>query len=213
MLLVYLAAATAAGIVAARTASFPLLLWAWWLVLPTGLLVVWRREPALHRLHWCLLFFLLAALRYTAALPHPDERSLARLNDAGAVTLVGDVVDPPVVRDRTVNVRLAVTRVRTAGGWREVTGLALVQAPRESPVRYGDRLQIYGEPATPFESPDFSYKDYLARQGVYSVVRVYGGVTVLARDQGQPFFAALYAFRDRAAATVRALFPEPSASL
>jgi competence protein ComEC len=213
MLLVYLAAAAAAGILAAQAARFPWPLWAWWFVLPAGLLLLWRRDAALRRLHWCLLFFLLAGLRYTAALPSFDEHSLARLNDAGPVTLVGDVVDPPVVHDRLADVRLAVARARVGREWRDVTGLALVQVPRETGVRYGDRLEVYGEPATPFESPDFSYKDYLARQGIFSVVRVYGGVTVLARDQGHPFFAALYAFRDRAAATVRALFPEPSASL
>ncbi len=213
MLLVYLAAAAAAGILAAQAAALPLPLWAWWLVLPAGLLLIWRRVAALRRLHWCLLLFLLAALRFAAALPSADERSLARLNDAGPVALVGDVVDPPVVRDRVANVRLAVARVRVGREWRDVAGLALVQVARETGVRYGDRLEVYGEPATPFESPDFSYKDYLARQGIYSVVRVYGGVTVLARDQGHPFFAALYAFRDRADATVRALFPEPSASL
>ncbi len=213
MLLVYLAAAAAAGILAAQSAAFPLPLWAWWLVLPISLLLIWQRDADLRRLHWCLLLFLLAALRYTAALPSFDEHSLARLNDAGPLTLVGDVVDPPVVHDRVANVRLAVARVRVGRDWRDVTGLALVQLPRETAVRYGDQLQVYGEPATPFESPDFSYKDYLARQGIYSVVRVYGGVTVLARDQGHPFFTALYAFRDRAVATVRALFPEPSASL
>ncbi len=213
MLLVYLAAAAAAGILAAQQTALPLRLWAWWLVLPIGLLLIWRRHSALSRFHWCLLVFLLAALRYTAALPTFDERSLARLNGAGPALLEGNVVDPPVVHDRLAEVRLAVTRARVDRTWRDVAGLALVQVPRETDVRYGDRLQVYGEPATPFESPDFSYKDYLARQGIYSTVRVYGGVTTLARDQGHPFFTALYAFRERALAAVRSLFPEPSASL
>ncbi len=183
------------------------------LVLPIGLLVIWRQDAALRRVHLCLLIFVLGAIRYTATLPAFDERSLARLNDAGPVLLEGSVVDPPIVHDRIAEIRLEAARVRVERTWREVAGLALVQVPRETDVRYGDRLQVYGQPATPFESPNFSYKEYLARQGIYTTLRVYGSPTLLARDQGHPFFTALYAFRARALTTVHSLFPEPTASL
>ena len=212
MLLVYLAAAWSAGIAATTFLSFAPLLWGGWLLLPLGLLLIWRRDPLLRRAHLCLLFFLLGALRYTIALPHFDDHALTSLNDRGAVSMLGDVIDPPEVRDATVNVRVAVTRVKVDQGWRDVSGVALLQAPRETDVRYGDQLQIFGAPTTPPENADFSYKDYLARQGIHSLVR-YSRVTVLARDQGNPFFAALYAFRERALAAIYAILPDPSASL
>ncbi len=217
MLLIYLAAAWVVGMVCATLIRLPTALWVWLLLLPVGLIFIWRRDPILRRVHFCLLAFLLGALRYTAALPGTDassERlSLAAFNDRGAVALIGDVIEPPEVRDRTANVRVSITRVRT-DRWRDVSGLALVQMPRETDVRYGDQLQIFGEPATPSEYEDFSYKDYLARQGIHSLIRIFGGtVTVLARDQGNPFFSALYAFKARALATIYAIFPEPAASL
>jgi len=215
VLLVYLAAAWAIGIAIASVVSIPIAAWAWWLGLPAGLLLIWWRDPWLRRVHLCLLVLLLSALRYTAALPPTEwhDDALAFYNDRGALLLVGDVIEPPDVRDRSTHVRLAVTRIRVANAWRAVSGLALVQAPRETAARYGDQLQVYGEPATPFESEDFSYKNYLARQGIHSLVRVYGGVKILARDQGNPFFAALYAFKVRAFAAIHALYPEPAASL
>ncbi len=213
MLLVYFAAAWALGIAVASVISLPIGVWVWWLILPIGLFVIWRRDPLLRRAHLCLLVFLLAAIRYTLALPQFDERALANLNDHGAILLVGDVVAPPDVRDYSTHLRLSVTRARIENTWREVAGLALVQAPRENAARYGDQIQVFGEPTTPPEFEDFSYRDYLARQGIHSLVRVYGEVKILARDQGSPFFAALYAFRDRALATVHAIFPEPAASL
>ncbi len=212
MLLVYLAAAWSAGIAAATFLPFAPLLWGGWLLLPLGLLLIWRRDPLLRRAHLCLLFFLLGALRYTIALPHFDDHALASLNDRGAVSMLGDVIDPPEVRDTAVYIRVAVTRVKVDQSWRDVSGVAFVQAPREMDVRYGDQLQIFGAPTTPPEDADFSYKDYLARQGIHSLVR-YSRVTVLARDQGSPFFAALYAFRDRALAAIYAILPDPSASL
>jgi competence protein ComEC len=212
MLLVYLAAAWSAGIAAASFLAFPIVLWLGWLILPVALLVIWWRDPLLRRAHLCLLVFLLGALRYAFAVPVLDDATLASLNQHGAVLMIGNVIDPPEVRDQTTNVRVAMTRVQVDRVWRDLSGAALVQVPRETDVRYGDQVQIYGEPTTPPENEDFSYKEYLARQGIHSLIR-YSSVKVLARDQGNPFFTALYAFRDRALATINAILPDPAASL
>jgi competence protein ComEC len=212
MLLIYLTAAWCAGIAVATTLSLPVLVWGGWLVLPVGLLLIWRRDPLLRGAHLGLVFFLLGAMRYTFALPHFDENSLASFNNRGAIPIVGNVIDYPDVRDRTTNVRVAAARLRIEKTWRDVNGIALVQVPRETDVRYGDQVEIFGEPVTPPEDEDFSYKDYLARQGVHSLIR-FARVTILARDQGSPFFAALYAFRDRALAAIYAILPDPAASL
>lgn len=216
-MLIYLAAAWAIGIAIASIVPLPLAVWVWWLILPVGLFLIWRHYLVLRTAHLCLLVFLLSAIRYVIALP-PSEwqpTDLAFYNDHGTMLMIGNVVDPPDVRDRTTQVRLAVTRVRVDNreAWHDVSGLALLQAPRETDVRYGDQLQVFGEPTTPPVLEDFSYKDYLARQGIHSLVRVYGGVKTLARDQGNPFFAALYAFRDRGVAIIYEIFPDPSASL
>ncbi len=213
--MVYVAAAWALGIAVASIIPLPTTLWAWWLVLPIGLLLIWRRDATMRLVHICLLIFLLGALRYTMALPPTDwrETDLAFYNDRGTMLLVGNVNDDPDVRDRTTHVRLSVIQVRVENLWHSAAGLALVQVPRETDVRYGDQIQVFGEPQTPPTFDDFSYKDYLARQGIHSLVRVYGSVKILARDQGDPFFTALYAFRDRAHRTIQTIFPEPAAAL
>ncbi|MBI5304436.1 MAG: ComEC/Rec2 family competence protein [Chloroflexi bacterium] len=213
MLLIYLALAFVVGITLSSLIALPALIWAWWLFFPLGLLLIWRRDPCLTRAHLCLLLFLLGALRLALARPTFDENALVAWNDKGARAMIGDVIDPPEIRDYSTQVRIAITRVRIGNDWCAVNGLALVNAPRESDVRYGDRIQIYGEPTTPPEFEDWSYKEYLARQGIHSLVRIYSGVKTLERDQGNPFFAALYAVRDRAHDTILAIFPEPSASL
>ncbi len=215
MLLIYFAVAWTLGIATASFILLPIELWAWWLVLPMGLLVIWRRDSILRIVHICFLIFLLGAMRYTIALPPSDwqETDLAFYNERGSMLLIGDVIHPPEQRDRTTHIRLSVTRVRAENIWHDVTGLALVQAPRETDARYGDQLQLFAEPQTPPVFDDFSYKDYLARQGIHSLVRFYGNVRILARDQGNPFFAALYDFRDRAHRTITTIFPEPAASL
>ena len=212
MLLVYLAAAWSAGIALAFLFPFPPEFWDVGLLLPLGLLLIWRNDPLLRRVHLCVLFLLLGALRYTIAQPVFDEHALASLNDRGAVVLIGQVSDPPEKRDSTTSVHVAVTRAQVNADWRDLSGIALVQVPRETDVRYGDVVRIYGAPTTPPEYPDFSYKDYLARQGIHSLVQ-YASLTVQAHDQGDWFFTKLYAFRDRALAAIYASLPDPAASL
>ncbi len=214
MLLVYLTGAWIGGIAAAALLALPWQVWAWWLLLPIGLLLLWWRDARLRRVHLCLLFFVLAALRYVAVQPRLDAGPLAALNNRSAVAMTGIVIDPPEVGDRWTSIRVAVSRVRTGNQWRDVAGLVLVQAPRETDVRYGDQVQVYGEPITPPEGYDFSYKEWLARQDIHSLVRTSSaGVRVLARDQGHPFWSALYGLRARGVETLQAILPEPAAAL
>jgi len=126
--------------------------------------------------------------------------------------LEGVVVGEPDLRDRWVKLRLAAKRLKFEGRWREVQGLVLVHTHRYPGYGYGDLLEIEGGLETPPEFEAFSYKDYLARQGIYTLLR-YPQIDRLAQGQGNPFYAALYTLKDRAQATIRALMPEPEASL
>ncbi|MBI3537975.1 MAG: ComEC/Rec2 family competence protein, partial [Chloroflexi bacterium] len=213
MLLVYLASAWIAGLAFSNQINLPRDLLLWWLVFPVLSFFFARQNPRLRLLFLTLTFFLLGAIRFTLARPSADPNALAVWNDRGAMTLTGEVIDDPDVRDQHVNLRVNITRVRVQSATHTVSGLALVQAPREVQVRYGDQLEFFGEPITPPEFADFSYKEYLARQDIHSIVRVYSAPKIIAREQGNPFFAALYAFRHRALDTVYAIFPEPAASL
>jgi len=55
---------------------------------------------------------------------------------------------------------------------RTVKGLVLVQAPPFTDFRYGNRIRAEGKLQTPTDSGDFSCREYLARQGVYSIMSV-----------------------------------------
>jgi len=175
-----------------------------------SLLLGWR-EARLRLINLCLLSLFLGAFRYSVALPHFDETALAYYN-GHTVTLEGVVAGEPDIRDRKVKLRLAVERLKCEGEWLEVQGLALIDAYRYPAYGYGDQLEVEGELETPPEFESFSYKDYLACQGVYSLLR-YPEIRRLAQGKGTPFFAALYALKDRAQATIRALLPEPEAFL
>jgi hypothetical protein len=93
-----------------------------------------------------------------------------------------------------------------------VGGMALVQAPRYPARAYGERLAVTGELETPPIYEGFSYRDYLARQGIYSIISR-PHIELIEAGQGSPFWAALYAFKTRAQQTIARLLLEPYAAL
>jgi competence protein ComEC len=188
--------------------------WVIALALPLFLAValLWWREGRVRLGASYCLFLLLGALRYTAAVPTFDENHLANYNDQGTATTTGIVVEAPDVRDRYVNLKVSVQRLEMNGEAHEVKGLALVRTGRYPSYAYGDELEIEGKLQTPPESEEFSYKEYLARQGIHSMID-FGRITLLSRGHGDTFHETVYALKAHLQETIARLFPEPSASL
>ncbi len=223
-LIVVLGLGWVAGLWAASLVDQPW--WAWLLLagLAGGGLYRFRAET---RFRLPLIFAIaigLGGARYQIARPTHDNSSLAAYNDVGEVTLEGIVWDEPDVRDTRTNLRLRVDALLLPNTHTPipVAGLALVYAPRfldsrlaaigDGEFHYGDHLRVFGVLETPPVFDDFSYRDYLARQGVYSQVRQ-ARVTFLAGRRGNPLWQALYDFKARALNILTQILPEPHASL
>jgi competence protein ComEC len=212
MMLIYVAAVWVVGIALAAFLALPTPVWLWLLVLPVGYLVIWWRDPDLRRFHIILLALIMGGLRYQLTLPGPSEQALAQFNDRGRASLIGIVAEEPDRRDAFTDLRIDVTKIQHAGEWQDTRGRALVQAPGDSPARYGDRIQVDGEPATPPDAADFSYRDFLARESVFTSVK-YAHVYIISHGHGNPIWAMLIELRSAALHGVATLLPEPAASL
>jgi len=181
-----------------------------------GIILVWRTPKP----RWAFVLALaamLGALRFNFAQPHFNQTSLATYNDQALPVIVeGIIVGEPDARDAYTNLRVEADHLLISnldsGVTRTVRGLVLVQAPPFTDFHYGDRVQAEGKLQTPTDSGGFSYREYLARQGVYSLMSR-PRVTELARDQGFAPLAWLYSFKSRAKNVVAQILPEPQASL
>jgi competence protein ComEC len=143
---------------------------------------------------------------------YPQTSDLARWNDSGGVTLVGPVVSPPDVTDTRTLLQVSAERVIAAQGEFLTSGTALVQAPRWLDVAYGDRVTATGRLVTPGVFDTFSYADYLARRGVFSVLED-ANVTVTTADSGTSITARLYHLREGVQQAINRALPEPGAGL
>ncbi len=162
--------------------------------------------------------FLLGVARYRLALPDlqaPDHIVTYR-DTHRTVVVVGVLLADPDLRAEHANLRLATQRIRFADEVRHrpVHGTVLVQAPLPAarPLRYGDQIVVRGQLQTPPSGRTFSYREHLARQGIYGLLDA-SQVGLLARNQGHPLRAQIYRWRRRALAQVNSLWPQPEAGL
>jgi len=187
-----------------------------WVALPMLRISGWlKRLPPLIPYSLLPLFLFLGAARFQGAQPRLTPTSLAWYNDAaGEVELVGVLIQPPDERDTYANLRLQVEILIPLDGTEphQVDGLLLAPVSRGSDWRYGDRLRLTGRLQTPSESETFSYRDYLARLGIYSYMSS-PRVTRLESSQGNPLLSGLYTFHEHAVDTLYRIFPDPEASL
>ncbi|MBL7164138.1 MAG: ComEC/Rec2 family competence protein [Anaerolineales bacterium] len=162
------------------------------------------------------LVLTLGAARYQSSIPNiNDPHFIAHYNDTGQTMIVtGVVVDFPDMRDTYTNLRIETERLHPADAVQAtpVHGLLLARVTPEKEFHYGDRIVLRGQLLTPPEHEEFSYREYLARQGIYSYLSR-NSVGVLETGQGNPVMRGIFALKERALETVYQLWPDPEASL
>jgi competence protein ComEC len=166
---------------------------------------------------WLFVIFLticLGAGRAQAAQPVFDEDHVSRFNNfTRPVRLTGVIIGPPDVRDSYVGLRVRTESIQVGlEEARPVHGIVLVQAERYLEWAYGDQVRATGYLRTPPDEESFSYRDYLARQGTFSLMRS-RATERLRTGRANPIFQGLYELRRNLQGTVYDLFPEPEASL
>ena len=180
---------------------------------------VLRRRSQIGLAGLLLLAAVLGAWRYQA-LPIdacPSATDLAYYHsgadeDGVWATVDGIVAGYPVQRDTGNQYLLRVDRLAIGGQERTVSGDLLVQAERFPAYAYGDRVRVAGYLQTPPRLDDFDYRAYLARQGIYSLMRR-AQIELVAHDQGTPFWTFLYGLRGRGVDLINRILPEPAAAL
>ena len=211
--LVIFVLAWAGGVLLAQAALFPA---AWLLLaLPVAFLLRtgWGHHRAARLTASALIWLLVGAARLIIAQPHIDADHIAFYNDAGRVTLQGIVSREPDRRPTLTNLRLDVQAIILADGTTvPLHGQVLIKAPAYATVEYGDLIHATGLLETPPIFEDFSYRDYLARQDIHSLLRQ-ADIIVIDSHHGFFLWEWLYRFKAHALKTLLAIWPEPEASL
>jgi len=162
--------------------------------------------------------FFLGGWRYAAARPMMAPDRAAYYNDRGTVQLVGTIVRPPDFRDHITNLTVDVKSLEILGGVvqpvnpNEITGKVLVQMPPGSDWAYGMCIRVTGQLRTPPDSDDFSFRVFLARKGIQSLM-TNPRVDRVEFDRGNPIKTLIFSLHARAHDVLQTLFPSPESDL
>ncbi len=160
-----------------------------------------------------LIALFLGAARYQSTVPRIDANYIAWYSDREYEVLVtGALTDPPDNRDTYTNLRLDVSGIDTGDQTLPVHGLILARVQPGGDWHYGDVVRLRGHLKTPPENEDFSYQDYLARQGILAYMPD-AVATRLPFTGGNPILRLVYAIKEQAIEHVYRIFPDPEASL
>ncbi|MFC1618289.1 ComEC/Rec2 family competence protein [Patescibacteria group bacterium] len=166
--------------------------------------IFWSARPIVV-LGICLLIFCGAVLRFQI-LDDIEGNHVRQYNNSEAVELVGEVGKAPDERSSKTHLEINVEAVHDE----PVTGKVLVSVPRYPRYEFGDRLQLKGKLLTPAEFADFSYKDYLAKDEIYSVM-YYAKVEKLDAESGNEAWKVVLNLKDVLRKSLRRSIPEPEA--
>ena len=177
------------------------------------IVVLFRREQIVVKMGICVLLLVLGVWRYQSVQPSDTSVWIQSFNDSSEVTLLGQIVsDPERVGDTQ---RLEIGRLlldSPEADAQELAGKILVRTHRYPEYHYGDQIEIIGTPETPPEFEDFSYRDYLATRGIYSLIN-FAQVRKLSSGNGNRIYATLLNFRHLLEEKISLVLPEPESSL
>ncbi len=152
-------------------------------------------------------------LRIDLALPNPNGTTIYSFNNQGVpIEIRGRVVELPDVREKLTLVELRADSFRIGTEvFRPTHERLMVFLSPEYETSYGDRLMIKGKPITPRQSADFSYRDYLASQGIFTQM-LYPAIEEQIPSSGG-IANTLFRFKEKSLRLIDTIFPAPEASL
>ncbi len=164
------------------------------------------------------------ALRYAARPLTPcwTETDLAYYNlpadqafvrDAPTVIVEGYVDSYPLLAGTKQRLVVRATSLTGAGRVQPVTGELRLTTGIETRYVYGQPLRLRGRLVTPPDFEDFSFREYLARKGVHSLMYGTRITPVDAPPAGSRLLTVVYALRARGERVLNQLLPEPYAAL
>ena len=163
---------------------------------------------------FCLFFLVLGIWRHQVTELRIKNNELSKYNDlAKAITLIGKVVKEPDIRDS--NIKLTI-EIQDENRSRLIDGNILVTTVRYPEYEYGDELKIVGKLKTPPEFEDFNYKDFLAKNGIYSVI-YWPEIELLdknyQRDPSSLIYKGILFFKNRLRESIYSSLSPPQSSI
>ncbi len=171
--------------------------------------VFWRRKKIVM-IGFCLIFLFIGIWRSQAIEFRSENSKLRAYNGLEQnITLTGKVVKEPDIRENSI--KLTVEPKGITG-----KGRVLVTTNRYPEYNYGDKLKITGKLETPTVFEGFNYKNYLEKEGIYSVI-YRPEIELLDRENHRGWVSMVYGkileFKNKLRESIYTSLPLPQSSI
>jgi len=113
-------------------------------------------------LGFCTFFLVLGIIRFQITEFNIEHDKLREFNDKPEkIVLLGQIIDGPDIRDKFQKLKIKIDGTNS---------IVLVNVRRYPEYNYLDKIKITGYLKTPIVAEDFNYKNYLLKDGIYSVM-------------------------------------------
>jgi len=182
--------------------------------------IIWLAQNLLPRVFFfrvslitgfCFLVFVLGVLRMQGAEFKVESNKLAQLNGQ-EVVLQGFVADEPVIKEKSLQIKIKTGK-----------DTVLVTVGRYPEYQYLDKVKITGKLETPFITEEFSYKNYLAKDGIYSVMAfpkisaqggpASGGESEMKITLWQRIYSKILILKNKLSESINKNYPAPESSV
>ena len=128
------------------------------------------------------------------------------------VTFEGKVIQAPDVRPDKTYLIVEAEKIYESDQAKSIEGKIRVTTRAFPEYNYGDQLKIRGILQTPQEGAEFNFRNYLAKDGIFTTMSK-PNIEIIGNDQEDPFFSTMFTMRKRLEQYINRLFPEPNSSL
>lgn len=167
-----------------------------------------RNEMAM----FCFLVFLaFGGLRFVFFDAQADK-TISALNGKGIVQVQGFIDDYPDIRVDKILYKIELEEFLLGEKKIKSRSKILITSPKYPMFEYGDRLRINMKPQEPKNFEDFDYKNYLAKENIYSVA-YYPQIEFIDSEGGSRFKKILFGVRENFKEAMEKNLGEPQSSL
>ena len=183
------------------------------LILGLILISVFWRYKKLVVIGFCILFLILGIWRH-----QNNEWQMANSklqiynNKEEKITLTGVVADEPDVREKSIKLTIKASQILAEDRPLPISGKILITTNRYPEYQYGDKLKITGKIETPPIFEGFSYKEYLKKEGIFSVMS-WPEIEVIGQGFGNPVMKFLFSFKNKFKETARTFISPPEVGI
>jgi len=186
-----------------------------WAGLILGILLIsvfWRYEKFVV-IGFCLLFLVAGIWRHQVSELQILNGKLQIYNDIEkAITLTGVVATEPDIREKSQKLTIKSEQLTIDNQQLAISNEVLVTTNRYPEYQYGDKLKITGKLKTPQVFEDFNYKDYLKKDGIYSVID-FPKIELIERNQGNFIYAKILVLKENLRESIEQNLSPPQSSI